>query len=303
MGTKKNLHRDKENKTRCSGRTNTRDVNLGQSKRWANETWKFYSKMATSDMACETGHSVSSGYIFSREKIVDPIYESIVFSCREMSIAELTSLGITQYRYGYHITTVLTEMRKYMPWLMNKFKENGGKVEKRKIQNLSELYGQFDVVVNCTGLGSRELLGDKEIFPVRGHLIRVRAPWIKQWVYTDDDTYFVTNGDYVVLGGMRQKDNYSLEFDHRDRAGILERCHKLWPSLQGAKIVDEWVGLRPTRYPLRLEKETLRLPQGEMKIVHNYGHGASGVTLSWGTAVEAAQLVKDSITGTITARM
>ncbi|XP_033755736.1 uncharacterized protein LOC117338489 [Pecten maximus] len=272
-------------------------------RKWANETWKFYSAMATSDMSCETGHSVSSGYIFSREEIVNPIYESIVFSCRQMSTSELAGLGITQYKYGYHITTVLTEMRKYMPWLMNKFKENGGKVEKRKIEDLSELYGQYDVVVNCAGLGSRELLGDQEIHPVRGHLIRVIAPWIKQWVFTDDDTYFITNGDSLVLGGVRQKGNFSLQIDQRDRAGILERCYKLWPALQGAKIVDEWVGLRPTRYPLRLERETLNLQQGEMKIVHNYGHGGSGVTLSWGTAVEAAQLVKDTITGTLSAKM
>lgn len=26
-------------------------------------------------------------------------------------------------------------------------------------------------------------------------------------------------------------------------------------------------------------------------MVHNYGHGANGIYLSWGTAVEAAQLV------------
>ncbi|XP_069112493.1 D-aspartate oxidase-like [Argopecten irradians] len=272
-------------------------------RRWAIETWKFYSAMATSDMACETGHSVSSGYIFSREPIVNPIYESIVFSCKQMSPSELTSLGITQYPYGYQVTTVLTEMRKYMPWLMDKFKENGGKVEKRKIKDLSELFGQFDVVVNCTGLGSRELLGDMEMHPVRGHLIRVKAPWIKQWVYTDDDTYFITSGEYLVLGGMKQVNNFSLQFDQKDRAGILDRCYKLWPSIQGAKIVDEWVGLRPTRYPLRLEQETLSLPQGEMKIVHNYGHGASGVTLSWGTAVEAAQLVKDSLVGLLNAKM
>ncbi|OWF52554.1 D-aspartate oxidase [Mizuhopecten yessoensis] len=152
--------------------SHTKGVPEDVARRWARDSWKFYSEMATSDMACETGHSVSSGYIFSKEKIVNPIYESIVFNCREMSQCELTSLGITQYQYGYHITTVLTEMRRYMPWLMNKFKANGGKVEKRKIENLSELYGQFDVVVNCTGLGSRDLLDDQEIYPVRGHIIR-----------------------------------------------------------------------------------------------------------------------------------
>ena len=35
--------------------------------------------------------------------------------------------------------------------------------------------GKFDVVVNCTGLGARELCNDDKIAPVRGHIIRVSA--------------------------------------------------------------------------------------------------------------------------------
>ncbi|CAB4045249.1 Hypothetical predicted protein, partial [Paramuricea clavata] len=32
--------------------------------------------------------------------------------------------------------------------------------------------GKFDVVVNCTGLGSRELCKDDKIEPARGHILR-----------------------------------------------------------------------------------------------------------------------------------
>jgi len=31
------------------------------------------------------------------------------------------------------------------------------------------------------------------------------------------------------------------------------------------------------------------------QIVHNYGHGTSGVAYSWGTAVEAAKYVDDCL--------
>lgn len=51
--------------------------------------------------------------------------------------------------------------------------------------------GQYDVVVNASGFRSRDLVGDKSVYPVRGHLIRVNAPWIKNWVYTDDLAYFI----------------------------------------------------------------------------------------------------------------
>ena len=36
-----------------------------------------------------------------------------------------------------------------------------------------QFVGLYDVVVNCTGLGSRELLNDTNVYPTRGHLIRV----------------------------------------------------------------------------------------------------------------------------------
>jgi len=43
---------------------------------------------------------------------------------------------------------------------MMKIKENGGLIAQYKVESLSELSG-YDIVINCTGLGSRELVGDK----------------------------------------------------------------------------------------------------------------------------------------------
>ena len=37
----------------------------------------------------------------------------------------------------------------------------------------------------------------------------------------------------------------------------------------------DWVGLRPFRPSVRLERETL----GGRSVVHNYGHGGSGITV------------------------
>jgi D-amino-acid oxidase len=47
------------------------------------------------------------------------------------------------------------------------------------------------------------------------------------------------------------------------------------------------VGLRPARPAVRLETEGT--PGGV--IVHCYGHGGAGVTLSWGCAEEVADVV------------
>ena len=70
---------------------------------------------------------------------------------------------------------------------------------------------------------------------------------------------------------------------------IFERCCGLRPELSQARILEPLVGLRPVRNPIRLESE--RTVSGQF-IVHNYGHGGSGVTVSWGAAMECLQIVQ-----------
>jgi D-amino-acid oxidase len=60
------------------------------------------------------------------------------------------------------------------------------------------------------------------------------------------------------------------------------------PRLNGARVVRCVAGVRPFRAGgVRLERERL----GDKTIVHNYGHGGAGVTLSWGSAEEVADLL------------
>src|ERR1700704_6693253 len=59
------------------------------------------------------------------------------------------------------------------------------------------------------------------------------------------------------------------------------------------RIIREVVGLRPYRPEgFRVEAERL----GEKLLIHNYGHGGAGVTLSWGTASLAMDLLSESAT-------
>jgi D-amino-acid oxidase len=69
---------------------------------------------------------------------------------------------------------------------------------------------------------------------------------------------------------------------------IVDRCVALVPELAGAPVLGQRVGLRPSRHGgPRLEAELA--PDG-WRLVHNYGHGGAGVTLSWGCADEVAEL-------------
>ena len=60
------------------------------------------------------------------------------------------------------------------------------------------------------------------------------------------------------------------------------------PTIRRDRIVRTVAGLRPYR-PSGFRIETERL--GRTIVVHNYGHGGGGITLSWGTSHLAAELV------------
>lgn len=70
-------------------------------------------------------------------------------------------------------------------------------------------------------------------------------------------------------------------------AATLERCARLVPAVAGQAIALRAVGLRPGRERLRIEE----VPGRALRTVAAYGHGGSGVTLSWGTAQRVAALL------------
>ncbi|HJS52083.1 MAG TPA: FAD-dependent oxidoreductase [Pyrinomonadaceae bacterium] len=75
------------------------------------------------------------------------------------------------------------------------------------------------------------------------------------------------------------------------RAFAQDRARRLAPvNVARNRVIREIVGLRPFRREGYLV-EAVRV--GEKLIVHNYGHGGAGITLSWGTASQAVELVRD----------
>jgi len=144
-----------------------------------------------------------------------------------------------------------------------------------QVNSIEEAFEKFDYVINCTGLGSRELFGDSTVFAGRGQTIVVRGNAHEAVVSTHSDsvTYIIPRGGDIVLGGTFQKGNESLLVSEEDTKGILERCGKLYKILEpnNVDIIREKVGLRPCRPEVRLEPELFHT--GRKLVVHNYGHG------------------------------
>ncbi|XP_073529283.1 D-aspartate oxidase isoform X2 [Phyllobates terribilis] len=180
--------------------------------------------------------------------------------------------------------------------LISGFKSNGGHLESRKVNNVWDLHGTYDMVVNCSALGSRDLFGDQSIYPVKGQVLEINAPWIKHFIRDGDgNTYIYPGISVVTLGGTRQKDDWSCLPNAQATKGILDRCCHLEPSLCGVSVIQEKVGLRPTRSALRIEKDILIKNGQQLLVIHNYGHGGGGFSIHWGTAKTATKLLQELI--------
>ncbi|WP_189717273.1 NAD(P)/FAD-dependent oxidoreductase [Streptomyces phaeofaciens] len=183
----------------------------------------------------------------------------------------------------------LIDMAVHLPWLRERLLRAGGSVEERVVSDLAE--ADAPVVVNCTGLGARELVGDASVRPVRGQLVVVENPGIDTWlVSTAPDgamAYLFPQPGRLLLGGTAEDDVWALDPDPAVAEAIVRRCAALRPEVAGARILEHRVGLRPVRPAVRLERT--ELPDGRL-LVHHYGHGGAGVTVAWGCAEEAAAL-------------
>lgn len=184
---------------------------------------------------------------------------------------------------GWLMTVPLVETPIFLPYLLARLRAGAAAIESRRVTSLAEADG---LVVNCTGLGARELAGDASLVPVRGQVVRVRNPALERFLVDEHNpdglTYVVPRSGDCVLGGTAEEGDWELEPRPETSAAIIRRCVALEPRLEGAEVLGQAVGLRPSRPTVRLERE------GD--VVHNYGHGGAGVTLSWGCADEVVAL-------------
>jgi D-amino-acid oxidase len=188
-----------------------------------------------------------------------------------------------------HISTVpLVEPLHYLPYLFNRFKSNNGTFIKQQIYTLEEASNLNNLVINCSGLGARELCNDNDLKPMRGQILRC-AP-INLPSYADSTTkgaltYLINRTNDCIIGGTDYENDWNLKEDPTDTELILNRFSKFNSTKNQPEILEEVVGLRPKRPSIRFE-----LDKTYQNIFHNYGHGGAGFTVAWGCAIELVKL-------------
>ncbi len=176
----------------------------------------------------------------------------------------------------------LIETPIYLPWLRRDLR-----IEERTIGNLSEV--EADVVVNCAGLGAAKLCGDQTpLIPGRGVILKTATnPGIvRHMARADGDTltYVLTRTDDIVLGGTDDHVT-SRDVPPELAEAIYARCAAVEPRLP--REFTSHVGFRPERPEVRVDREG--------NVIHNYGHGGAGFTVSWGCAYEVLALYRQVI--------
>lgn len=195
------------------------------------------------------------------------------------------------FRDGFHAMMPIANMPVYFDYLENRLISAGGTIEIRRIDRLAEVTNSAPTVVNCAGLAARELAEDRGIRPIRGQHVILTNPGLDEGFFelspgSEWISYFTHSGR-VVCGGNAEPDDWRIEPDPALTERIVQRCQAIQPRLLDAEIIEVLVGLRPDRPTVRLESETI----DGTELVHNYGHGGSGVSLSWGCARSVLALI------------
>jgi len=197
------------------------------------------------------------------------------------------------FTYANVIRVHLIDTSIYLPFLWKRVQE----LDVREIivtrPMLEDLAREFALIVNCTGYESKKLWRDTSLKPGRGVTLSIPRPEFDGACVYEEELrtlmYVIPRTTDCILGGVEEEvERWTT--DDEELTGIVARCvaaTKLpWPSTKP----EAYVGIRPKRNPVRLEQDP-----NDKKVVHCYGHGGAGFTVSWGCAEDLASLVRDIV--------
>jgi D-amino-acid oxidase len=200
--------------------------------------------------------------------------------------------SLESFSSGFSLRVPLMDTTIYLDYLANRFVAAGGSIVANvHFEKLEEVDRKFDLVINCAGIGARDLVQDANLEPHRGQVAIVpRIENLYCAIVCDDDPlmYAIPRTNDCVFGGTNDLSS-ALAADPATTNQIVAECSRVL-RIDKPNVLAERVGLRPFRKSgVRLERDQLR---DGRTVIHNYGHGGAGFTLSWGCAREVVDLAR-----------
>ena len=198
--------------------------------------------------------------------------------------------GGYSFKSGFSLRVPLMDTTIYLGYLAARFRKAGGEIHADvRFEKLEDVDRKFDLVINCAGIGARELVQDADLEPHRGQVAIVpKIENLYAAIVCDDEPlmYAIPRTNDCVFGGTNELSD-NLAADPATTSRIVAECSRVL-KIDKPSILAERVGLRPFRKSgVRLERDQLR---DGRTVIHNYGHGGAGFTLSWGCAREVLEL-------------
>ena len=230
-----------------------------------------------------------------------------------------------EFKTGYQFNCFFADWNRYFPALIELFVKNKGvfveqTIDVNSLDQLSE-----NIVINCAGLGAHQLDDeDEQPLILMGHLMKILetpsllspsgntvsfnfTPGLEY--YSDShqtplDVYCYPRKDDWILGGSRFRgtldeegnwvsddvlsSTFPSQIEQLNTEIILNTFGLDVSNLKKREYLHSYRYVRNRIAGLRLEKD----PSSNRLIIHNYGHGGAGVTLSWGCAYRVLNMIR-----------
>src|SRR3954469_9656494 len=120
----------------------------------------------------------------------------------------------------------------YLDNLVRDFQLWGGRIVIRKFDTPRELAALTQpIIINCTGLGAKDLFNDQELLPLKGQLT-VMAPQSEVNYHTNGGVppvpgaslgiHMMARNDGIILGGTSQRGVWTMEPDEAERKRVVD---------------------------------------------------------------------------------
>jgi D-amino-acid oxidase len=177
--------------------------------RWARASYREYERLSRMP---DTGVAMRRGVelLPAGQPDEGARFRSVARAVRKLGPEELPA----GFDRGFEFESPIVEMPVYLDWALRRVEALGGKVQERTIASLGEVVAECPLVVNCTGFASRELAGDRELFALRGQVVRIERHSIDRYLVDDFDprglTYVIPRSHDCVLGGTVEQGREDL---------------------------------------------------------------------------------------------